>query len=379
MDIIHLNLEGLAGRVKDTFQNSENNVSASVLNSDVVEIINKMVSDGQVKRLNVILHDLNSLKEDKEDKFSELNILIKKLQRNIFQLVDYIYKQEIISAKALKTFFQMEGTLELAALNMYFTPELDKISDFWLEIYTDKDPISTLNRWDCANYRTLYEILDERDKRYFSYLSLRIFKVDFETSERTLFDSIFKDDHLFHTLEEYLSDFSKDSLSKDKKVLINHGGINSYSQIRNNIQALIERFHNSDCEKSTTAAFFILNFIQINYGLEILDVKKGDLSQARMNSMSSRFQLLAELQNIKWYMARKTSSELTLTHEMKSMGGEVVMIYKYCHLLLPKIQHFFLENDSVNYSQNHNLLAEKYHIELRMNKIMSCSKYYSLK
>ncbi|KNZ57958.1 hypothetical protein VP01_2031g5 [Puccinia sorghi] len=156
MEISHQKLGEFSRRVKAPFQHSKNDVSESILNSDVVEIISRMVWDGQIERLNAILHDLNSLKDDK-DGFSEVNILIDKLQRNIFQTVDYMYKQEIISAKALKDFFQLKNTLELAALNMYSNPEMDKFSDLWHQMFRDKNPISTRNEWYCANYRSLYQ------------------------------------------------------------------------------------------------------------------------------------------------------------------------------------------------------------------------------
>ncbi|KNZ60557.1 hypothetical protein VP01_15378g1, partial [Puccinia sorghi] len=133
-------------------------VSPSVLNSDVVGIISKMVWDGQIKRFHAILHDLDSLKNDKnKNTLIEVNILIHRLQQNIFQTVDYMYKQELISAKAFKEFFQLENTLELAALNLYFTPVRNRNADFWDVYRRKKNPISILNRWDCANYRTLYE------------------------------------------------------------------------------------------------------------------------------------------------------------------------------------------------------------------------------
>ncbi|KNZ61230.1 hypothetical protein VP01_14326g1, partial [Puccinia sorghi] len=105
------------------FQPFKKYVSPSVLNSDVVGIISKRVWDGQIERLNAILHDVNSLKDKPEVEFSIINSLIHKLQRNIFQTVDYMYKQEMISAKALKEFFQLKNTFEVAALNIDFNPE----------------------------------------------------------------------------------------------------------------------------------------------------------------------------------------------------------------------------------------------------------------
>ncbi|KNZ58499.1 hypothetical protein VP01_191g13 [Puccinia sorghi] len=384
MDISHLKQKGRAGTVQKTFKRSKKDVSASFLNSDVVERINKMVWDGQIKRLNTILHDLNSLKDNRV-KFSAINILIKNLQSNIFQTVDYMYKQEMISAKALKEFFKFKNTLELAALNMYLTKGTERIPAFWYKVYRDRNPLSILNNWDCAYYRSLFcdifilfqTVLDERDKRYFSYLSLKTFQLEFKSSRNTLYDFLFQDDHLFHTLEESFSLFSKTSLSKTKKPL-NHGEIQPYSEIRNRgrdltriTEDLVEMFQNSLAETCRIAAFYILNFILINYGLDILGVKNVGQFQEKMNYISSRLQLIRELKNIKWYMAKKTSSELTLTDDMKSMGGEVVMIYKYYLLLLPQIEQILYNDEPMDFFLNIYLHTEKVYIEENIDRIMS--------
>lgn len=179
-------------------------------------------------------------------------------------------------------------------------------------------------------------------------------------------------------MEKFFSKFSKESLSKAKKAL-NHEEIKQYSQISHKVQAVIDRFHNSEYESIKTAAFFVLYFIQSNYGLEMLDVQKGEQFHERMNNLSSRFQLLAELKNITCYMNNKTPSESTLTDDMKSMGGEVVMIYKYYHLLLSKINNLFSQNELENNFQDHNIHREMDYIEWRIEEIMSFSKYYSLK
>ncbi|KNZ55409.1 hypothetical protein VP01_2690g2, partial [Puccinia sorghi] len=359
----------ISKRVKAMFQHSKMDVSPSLLNSDVVGIISNMVWDGQIKRLNAILHDLNSLKDDKKEiRLNEVNILIHRLQRNIFQTVDYMYKQELISAKDLKEFFQLDNTLEVAALNLYFTPARNRNADFWDVYHRNKNPISILNRWDCANYRTLYEaeilrhsilfktVLDEREKRYFSYLSLKTFNIDFDTFDRMLYDFFFEDDHLFRTLEECFSNASKNSSSQAKNTL-NHGEIHQYSQIRDRVQAIIQRFNTSEDEQMATAAFFVLDFLQSNYGLEILDIQKGELIQEKMSSTSSKFELFAEFQNIKWFIENKSSSHLNLKGKINLMG-EVKMIYKYYRLLYSKFQHTLSQDKLVYALYNHKLHRE---------------------
>ncbi|KNZ46234.1 hypothetical protein VP01_7452g1, partial [Puccinia sorghi] len=164
------------------------------------------------------------------------------------------------------------------------------------------------------------------------------FRIEFETFDRMLYDFLFEDDNLFHTLEEHSSNASKSSSSQGKNTL-NHGEINQYSQIRKRVQAIIQIFNTSEDEQMETAAFFVLDFIQSNYGLEILDIQKGELNQEKMSSMSSKFQLFSELENITWYIDNQIPSHLTLEDQIKSMGGEAVMIDKYYRLLKKKIQH----------------------------------------
>ncbi|KNZ48499.1 hypothetical protein VP01_5621g1, partial [Puccinia sorghi] len=108
----------------------------------------------------------------------------------------------------------------------------------------------------------------------------------------------------FHIYPSRHSKFSKNTL--------NHGEIHQYSQIRNRVQAIIQRFNTSEDEKMATAAFFVLDFIQSNYGLEILDIQKGELIQEKMSSTSSKFQLFSELENITWYLDNQIPSNSTL-------------------------------------------------------------------
>ncbi|KNZ64061.1 hypothetical protein VP01_10717g1 [Puccinia sorghi] len=155
MDLSHLNLEEFSSSVKDTVQDSENHVLASVLNSDVVEIISKKVFDGQIQRLNAIFHDLQSLRTE-EEQYLDVDDLISKVQSNILQTVDYMYKQAIISAKAFKQFYQMGYTFQRAALNMYITQLINDYHDLDTD-FSDVNPTSTLNKWYSAHFRTLYE------------------------------------------------------------------------------------------------------------------------------------------------------------------------------------------------------------------------------
>ncbi|KNZ58394.1 hypothetical protein VP01_1937g1 [Puccinia sorghi] len=96
--------------------------------------------------------------------------------------------------------------------------------------------------------------------------------------------------------------------------------------------------------QSKISALFVWDFMKSNHGLEILDVQKGELFQEKMNYISSTFQILAEFQNVMWHIAKKTSSYLTLTDDIKSMRGELVMIYE---LIL-----FTHKNSSLLYKNN---------------------------
>ncbi|KNZ62437.1 hypothetical protein VP01_126g3 [Puccinia sorghi] len=164
MELSGLESKVFAKRLREIFQPShQHDVSLRFLNTDVVKIIIQKVWDGQVERLNTIFHKINSLKDEERATFLEVNCMVDKLQRNIFQMIDYIFKQELISAHTFREF-------------MYFTPESKENSSLWHEL-GDKDPISALNQWHSENYRTLnddcvtfYKVLYERGQIYFSYL-----------------------------------------------------------------------------------------------------------------------------------------------------------------------------------------------------------------
>ncbi|KNZ52432.1 hypothetical protein VP01_3578g2 [Puccinia sorghi] len=312
MNLSHLDLEGFSSSVKDTVQDSENHVSASVLNSDVVEIISKKVLDDQILRLDAILHGLHSLRNVEKEEYWKVNYLIIKVQRNIFQTVVYMYKQEIISAKALKAFFQMKKTFQLATWNMYLAPRMDEINDSENTYYAYENSISTLRKWYSAHFRTLNEV------------------------------------------------------------------IHQYSQIRNKVQDLIEMFQNSKSSKDTLAAFFVLDFIQNNYGLEILDVQKGELFQEKMNSISSRLQLLSELENVMQYIGKKTSLDTQIDYT-GSMGEEAVWLYKYYHLLISKIQPILTPMQSEDHFLNQKLHETQMYISGTLERIILSNQYYSLK
>ncbi|KNZ55207.1 hypothetical protein VP01_273g5 [Puccinia sorghi] len=375
MEISDLECKGFARRLREFFQTSvQHDASPRVLNTDVVEIIRQKVWDGQIERLNTILHNINSLKDEERSNYVLVNRMIHKLQRNIFQMVDYMFKQEIISAHAFRKFFGYKNTLEVACLNLYYTPENKEDSGLWYDMYHNKDPISSLNEWHSANYRTLYDVLDERDQRYFSYLSLKTFKLQFEPYTSPFNKLFFENDQLFHTLEGICSVSPEDPSSKAQEVLKNAEP--QYSTIIKNVQNLINKFDHAQDERSRINAFFVLDFIQKNYGLEMIDVKTGDKFEERMMLMSASFQLLAELQNINWYMARKSPNGLTLIKDRKFLGEEALMIYKYYHILLSRHQYLFSNTEMKKYCQTSRINRSKNYIEERITEIMSHSNYF---
>ncbi|KNZ57627.1 hypothetical protein VP01_210g6 [Puccinia sorghi] len=150
---ISRNIHNLNCFMKNTFQHSEKDISASALNSDVVEIISKMVLDGQVERLNAILNDLNYLHCKKNLLFWQSHCSVhQSLVESLFEKVLKDEEEENSSEVNILIHLQTESlqtknTLELAALNMYFNKEIYQAPDFLHEIYTDKNPISTLHEW----------------------------------------------------------------------------------------------------------------------------------------------------------------------------------------------------------------------------------------
>jgi hypothetical protein len=179
-------------------------------------------------------------------------------------------------------------------------------------------------------------VLDDRHKRYFSYSYLKVFKKKSKVYGHLIPNSLFKKDRLFHTLEKHLSYISDKSLSKkmleDLKSQDPH-----YVQMKKIFEGLLLHFHNNDFVHNACmrriAGFFVLDFLQANYGLDIMGVAKGEDLEEKMKLMSSSFQLMKELKNLICYVENRRSSNPQMEAYCQISLSDRIKIYKFCILI----------------------------------------------
>jgi hypothetical protein len=219
------------------------------------------------------------------------------------------------------------------------------------------------------------KVLDDRNKRYLSYLYLKEHKYDSDYYlSRYMSDSLFDDDKLFHALEDAHLYWLENSSSKGKQ--------GYYSQVQKLLQEQIEEFQNDhvylESEQYRIASFFILDFVKENYGLEVMEFKKGDKLEEKMRLMSSSFQLQEELHNIYWYIQNKTEDGYEdKDNDIHGLGEEILMIYKFYHVLISQNQHLFSNPEMACYCQTTQLNQIKDQTkELIIERIKSNNYYF---
>jgi hypothetical protein len=120
-----------------------------------------------------------------------------------------------------------------------------------------------------------------------AYLYLKEFKENSKHFGNLIPGPLFENEKLFNTLEEsgsYL--LAEDSVSKNKQNNIRMEDTNC-SQMRELVQELISQFQENQGGNSTQdkmiASFFVVDFIQANYDLEIMCVEKGEEFEEKMD------------------------------------------------------------------------------------------------
>jgi hypothetical protein len=195
------------------------------------------------------------------------------------------------------------------------------------------------------------KVLDEGNKRYFSYLYLKEFKENSNFFGHPIPDSLFENEKLFKTLEASRSYLLEDSVSQNKQKNIRMEDPN-YSHIRELVQELISKFQENRVSDGTQdnriASFFVLDFIRANYDFDIMCVGKGEEFKKKMDLMSSSLGLLEELLKINAYIHRREQghcglkgSKIDNNNKRNKFGEKLLIFYNYLHLLHSKHQSLF--------------------------------------
>jgi hypothetical protein len=158
-------------RIGEILKISKPELPTKDLSEDIVEKIMNMVWDIHVKELTSILQDIPAFNIGNWNPYWMENQMALKLQKNVFQTMDYIYKQKIITAETFKSFFKTENTLEIASFNLILSSTIEE--DLADRAFRFPNLISLLNQWHCENYRNLYKGNVKKIIHSYSPLSLK--------------------------------------------------------------------------------------------------------------------------------------------------------------------------------------------------------------
>ncbi|KAH9454039.1 hypothetical protein KEM48_013751 [Puccinia striiformis f. sp. tritici PST-130] len=347
---------------------------------DVVEKVRGKVFDfdDRCKHLNNILHDIASFKIGKTIDLANVeNQLALKLQHNVFQTVAYMYNQDMITEEAFQNFYELKNTMEVAAINMITTICIKHPT----AISRGKDVENVLRNWYCSNSRALLGALQGSRRRKFLNLCLQVileylYKNSYFASSQIINDS----DKMFATLEKYV-DLKSLPKSKLEPLQLQDP---EYLQVKEAVDQLLGLFglHDSDTLGIHNIggygkkAFVCLKIIEENYGEIIMDIETQSILKERLNLVSSSFQFIEELSNIRWYLEHEFNSNLQVNGDGSNLtpAQEIILIYKYYEVILAKQSSSTSALDLQRYSQPHDLAVEITLTKIAISKELS--KYY---
>ncbi|POV99297.1 hypothetical protein PSHT_13604, partial [Puccinia striiformis] len=337
--------------------------------TDVMVII---LEKSMIGSLSKMLLDIESLKSKQPSTWHPTYL---KLTNHVFQIVAYLCKHSLITEESFNEFCDTDGLVEIAATSMVQTfilqykpvqiglskimPNysnlshyrilllgetlnyLSNMTDLFIFILTSTDSINLISQPINHVFKGLERCQPDK-KRYFSYLSL----------QRVLNDSrsaMMK--KLSHPLNE---------IHFDRKFF---GRLEKYIGAKLNSKQALESFKTSDPDyikikkdlgilfvvECRPAAFLILEFVQDNYGEEILqDDQTDQLLRRRMDSTSAFYQTSAELLNIIHYLEGGVDSDIQGHNGKKNIEDlqeEFSLISRYVDLIIQKNQDLVTEHN----------------------------------
>ncbi|KNF01678.1 hypothetical protein PSTG_05108 [Puccinia striiformis f. sp. tritici PST-78] len=323
--------------------------------TDVMVII---LEKSMIGSLSKMLLDIESLKSKQPSTWHPTYL---KLTNHVFQIVAYLYKHSLITEESFKEFCDTDGLMEIAATSM--------VQTFILQYKPVQIGLSKImpNYSNLSHYRILLlglERCQPDKKRYFSYLSLqRVLNDSRSAMMKKLshpLNEIHFDRKFFGRLEKYIGAklSSKQALESFKT------SDPDYIKIKKDLGILVKiymistptTYEEQFVVECRPAAFLILEFVQDNYGEEILqDDQTDQLLRRRMDSTSAFYQTSAELLNIIHYLEGGVDSDIQghkcLTDiesgkkNIEDLQEEFSLISRYVDLIIQKNQDLVTEHN----------------------------------
>jgi hypothetical protein len=135
-------------------------------------------------------------------------------------------------------------------------------------------------------------------------------------------------------------------------------------------------FGKDACMRIRRVGFFVLDFLQANYGLDIMGIEKGEDLEEKMKLISSSFQLMNELKNIKPYVQNRRIGKIENEENKMKLGEDILMIYNFFNLLIERNHHLFPNPEMTAYCQNYKLQKIRHKNQQLINSIHCKYLYY---
>ncbi|KAH9464867.1 hypothetical protein Pst134EB_004374 [Puccinia striiformis f. sp. tritici] len=341
-----------------------------------------ILENAMIESLSKILLDIDSLKSKQPP---EHHPTFLKLQNHVFQIVAYLYKHKMMADESFRKFCNTDRVVKIAAITMAHTFRLQYklVQIGWSKIIPNYSNFSP--------YRIFLLGLEPYQKRYFSYLSLeQSLDNDFHAKMQMLRSPrtwIYFDSEFFGRLEKY----NEAKLISRQALEIFKTGDQDYMRIKRDLGILARIFMMDEpstpkehaAQQFRSISFFILEFVQDNYGEEILqDIQTDQLIKNRMDFMLAYYQKSVELLNVIHYLKGGVDSDIQghkcLTgiesgkKNIKNLHEEYLSISRYVDLIIQENQKFFTENKWKNWLISHNKFVTEIrdHIDMTNKKAL---------
>jgi hypothetical protein len=196
-------------------------------------------------------------------------------------------------------------------------------------------------------------------------------------------DSLFKEDHLFNTLENRYSYLQGKAVQKteiDSESLGNQKS--KHSCVQKILQKLIVQFQNSQDDDDSWVArmegFYVLHFLKFNYGIGIMELDKGEKLEEKISLRASSFLLWDKLFAIYKYLIEKKKDGLDSRETQENFfGEEILLIYGFQNILISKNEHLLPNPEMELYVQSDRMInRRKEQTEQIIMDTIKSKKYY---
>ncbi|KNZ57560.1 hypothetical protein VP01_2127g3 [Puccinia sorghi] len=278
-------------------------------------------------KLKNVLHKIGpseiKIGDDFDEAFNKRGLL---LQRDIFQMVNYMHKYALMTTNDYQKFFHTPHTLDIATINFFNDPISHTID--WPSYLTSQYILTRGERSSPITYSM--KVLDTRARTTLSYLYLKscfsyfkqlnfghiknLGEENIKNQFAEMRDSVFGDEKLINTILYYqnvdvTSKLNKEVSEKSEKSQFMEEKIRNIFNVFQKVgdQKNLDRGE----EFQLRYLFILLNFIEDNLGKEMFDthahiIPSGALKRYKI--MSVRFKFFEEIDQIKLFIQDKVGS-----------------------------------------------------------------------